>query len=113
VNKPETEKTARASKPKPGKPKQGLSLDLKRFGNLTPAIEGAVQKTVQAMPAARGVDGRNLRRTGRDIQFGTHITPDLHSWLKITSAKKGIPIGALLEEMQRVYEEHEKGHKNS
>jgi hypothetical protein len=109
VNKSATEKAGRASKPKPGKPKQGLSLPgVERFGNLTPAIEGAVRKATEALAPTRGVDGRNLRRTGRDIQFGTHITPDLHSWLKITSAKKGIPIGALLEEMQRVYEEHEK-----
>ena len=63
---------------------------------------------MEKQPAVRGVDGRTLRRTGRDVYFGTNIRPDLRDWLKMEAVRKKIPIGALLDQMQLDYQEAEK-----
>ncbi len=63
---------------------------------------------IEKQPPVRGVDGRTLRRTGRDVYFGTNIRPALRDWLKMEAVRKKMPIGQLLDQMQEDYQEAEK-----
>ena len=63
---------------------------------------------IEKQPPVRGVDGRTLRRTGRDVYFGTNIRPALRDWLKMEAVRKKMPIGKLLDQMQEDYQEAEK-----
>lgn len=55
--------------------------------------------------AARAVDGRSARRTGRTVQFATVVSEEFRRWLKVTAAAKGKSMAALLDDMKAAYVE--------
>ena len=53
--------------------------------------------------AARAVDGRSARRTGRTVQFATVVSPEFKRWLKSRAAQKDKTMAALLDDMKAAY----------
>ena len=53
--------------------------------------------------AARAVDGRSARRTGRTVQFATVVSPEFKRWLKTKAAEKDKTMAALLDDMKAAY----------
>ncbi len=51
------------------------------------------------------VDGRTLRKTGRTVQLGTKVTPELKRKIKQIAANDGLKIVELLEKAVEAYEE--------
>jgi hypothetical protein len=54
--------------------------------------------------AVRGEDGRISRRTGRDVQFATIVTPEFKDWIKTEAKRRGKRMCVLLEDMRTAYE---------
>jgi hypothetical protein len=97
-----------------GKAKDASIIATRALAKTGAASRVAVEKAnaaMESLPAIRGQDGRSLRRTGRDMFFGTNITPELKQWLKIESARIGEPIGRLFELMRGAYEREEESKK--
>ena len=53
--------------------------------------------------AARAVDGRSARRTGRTVQFATVVSAEFKVWLKTRAAMKGKSMAALLDDLKAAY----------
>jgi hypothetical protein len=53
--------------------------------------------------AARAVDGRSARRTGRTVQFATVVTEEFRRWMKAQAATVGKSQAALLDDMKAAY----------
>jgi hypothetical protein len=53
--------------------------------------------------AARGEDGRIMRRTGRNVQFATIVTPVFKDWIKTEAKRRGKRMCVLLEDMRDAY----------
>jgi hypothetical protein len=83
---------------------------MRKFARV-PEEERKAVAEIEKLPPVRGMDGRTLRRTGRDVFFGTNIRPALKDWLKAEAVRKKMPIGALLDQMQIDYQEAEKKRK--
>jgi hypothetical protein len=68
-----------------------------------PSIEDVAR---EAKPDRGGPvnDGRTMRRTGRDVNFATIVTPDFKQWIAREKAETGKPFGQLLDEMRAAYE---------
>ena len=49
------------------------------------------------------VDGRSLRRTGRDAQLNAKVEPDVKDAIVLEAARRDIAVGQLIKEMFEVY----------
>ena len=53
--------------------------------------------------AARAIDGRSARRTGRTVQFATVVSDEFKRWMKVKAAEMGKSQAALLDDMKAAY----------
>jgi hypothetical protein len=53
--------------------------------------------------AARAIDGRSARRTGRNVQFATVVSEEFKRWMKVQAAARGKSQAALLDDMKAAY----------
>ena len=53
--------------------------------------------------AARAIDGRSARRTGRTVQFATVVSEEFRRWMKVKAAETGKSQAALLDDMKAAY----------
>jgi hypothetical protein len=53
--------------------------------------------------AARMIDGRSARRTGRTVQFATVVSEEFKRWMKVQAASRGKTQAALLDDMKAAY----------
>ncbi len=53
--------------------------------------------------AARAMDGRTARRTGRTVQFATVVSEEFRRWMKVKAAEHGKSQAALLDDMKAAY----------
>lgn len=51
----------------------------------------------------RDEEGRIRRKTGRDVQFATIVTPEFHAWMKTEAKRRGKRMCVLLEDMRAAY----------
>lgn len=71
---------------------------------LPPPKTGAdAKRALNSYGAARGEDGRISRKTGRDVQFATIVTPEFKAWMKAEAKRLGKRQCVLLEDMQAAY----------
>jgi len=54
--------------------------------------------------AARRIDGRSLRRTGRTVQFATRVSEQFDSTFRRIAQRDGLRLGELLEHALTSYE---------
>ena len=53
--------------------------------------------------AARKVDGRSARRTGRTEQFATVVSPEFRDWIRSQAKVRDKTMAALLDDMKAAY----------
>ena len=53
--------------------------------------------------AARKVDGRSARRTGRTEQFATVVSPEFRDWIRKQAKVRDKTMAALLDDMKAAY----------
>ncbi len=53
--------------------------------------------------AARKVDGRSARRTGRTEQFATVVSPEFRDWMRKQTKVRDKTMAALLDDMKAAY----------
>jgi hypothetical protein len=58
---------------------------------------------VTAYGAARAIDGRSARRTGRTVQFATVVSEEFKRWMKVQAAARGKTQAALLDDMKAAH----------
>jgi hypothetical protein len=68
-----------------------------------PAADDNAKSALNRYGAARGEDGRIARRTGRDVQFATIVTPEFKDWIKTEAKRRGKRMCVLLEDMRTAY----------
>jgi len=54
--------------------------------------------------AARRIDGRSLRRTGRTVQFATRVSEEFDNKFRRIAQRDGLRFGELLERALAAYE---------
>ncbi|MBS0244376.1 MAG: hypothetical protein JSS20_19570 [Proteobacteria bacterium] len=62
------------------------------------------KRALNSYGAGRGEDGRISRKTGRDKQFATIVTPEFHAWIKAEAKNQKKRMCVLLEDMRAAYE---------
>lgn len=68
-----------------------------------PAPEDSAKRALNRYGAARGEDGSISRRTGRNAQFATIVTPEFKTWMKTEAKRRGKKQCVLLEDMRAAY----------
>lgn len=69
-----------------------------------PAPHNNAKRALNSCGAARGLDGRITRETGRDAPFATIVTPDFKNWMKAEAKRKGKRMCVPLEDMRAAYD---------
>lgn len=62
------------------------------------------KRALNSFGAARDENGRISRKTGRNTQFATIVTPAFHAWIKGEAKRRGKRMCVLLEDMQAAYQ---------
>lgn len=71
---------------------------------LPPPSSGAgTKRALNSYGAARDENGRISRKTGRNKQFATIVTPEFHAWIKGEAKDRGKRMCVLLEDMRAAY----------
>ena len=68
-----------------------------------PAPDESAKRALNRYGAIRDDEGRISRRTGRDVQFATIVTPDFKAWMKAEAKRRGKKQCVLLEDMRAAY----------
>lgn len=68
-----------------------------------PSSADDAKRALNSYGAARGEDGRISRKTGRDVQFATIVTPEFKAWMKAEAKRLGKRQCVLLEDMRAAY----------
>lgn len=69
-----------------------------------PTSADDTKRALNSYGVARGEDGRISRKTGRDVQFATIVTPEFKAWMKGEAKRRGKRMCVLLEDMRAAYE---------
>ncbi len=69
-----------------------------------PPLSDNAQKSLKAYSPARDEEGRIKRKTGRDVQFATIVTPEFKAWMKAEAKRRDKRMCVLLEDMRAAYE---------
>lgn len=69
-----------------------------------PPPEQSARRALRSYGPTRGEDGVIKRKTGRDVQFGTIVTPEFKAWIKAESKRRSKRMCVLLEDMRAAYE---------
>jgi hypothetical protein len=62
------------------------------------------RQALKTYAPARDDEGRIKRRTGRDVQFATIVTPEFKEWMKAEAKRRDKRMCVLLEDMRAAYE---------
>lgn len=68
-----------------------------------PAPDESAKRALNRYGAVRDENGRVSRRTGRNEQFATIVTPDFKEWMKKEAKRRGKKQCVLLEDMRAAY----------
>lgn len=68
-----------------------------------PSSADSAKRALNSYGAARGEDGRISRKTGRDVQFATIVTPEFKAWMKAEAKRCTKRQCVLLEDMRAAY----------
>jgi len=74
-----------------------------------PAPGDNAKRDLNSYGALRDEHGRVSRKTGRDVQFATIVTPDFKNWIKVEAKRRGKRMCVLLEDMRAAYEKLHSG----
>ena len=69
-----------------------------------PEVAPVAQQEPRRISAARRIDGRSLRRTGRTVQFATRVSEQFDSTFRRIAQRDGLHLGELLERALASYE---------
>ena len=78
---------------------------------LPEARDIAIAATKAGFTSRTGVkiDGRSMRRTGRDVQLNAKVEQAVKDAIVIEAARRGIAVGQLIKEMFEVYSSAKEG----
>ena len=68
-----------------------------------PAPDDSAKRALNRYGAVRDEAGRISRKTGRDVQFATIVTPEFKTWMKTEAKRRGKKQCVLLEDMRAAY----------
>ncbi|MBS0251088.1 MAG: hypothetical protein JSR78_08485 [Proteobacteria bacterium] len=68
-----------------------------------PPPEDNVKRALNHYGDVRREDGKISRKTGRDVQFATIVTPEFKKWMKEEAKRRGKKQCVLLEDMRAAY----------